>query len=138
MKRLMTLVAMVAVLAVTPWVGAKGGGYGGKGGKGGGGPYFGIQGTVTLLGTRGFAMSVDGAGEKTEGKDGKPKNDGKASSWQVICNINTKFMMDGKQVSPSNIKVGTHVGVNGGALNQTEFLATEVNIGMPPKGKGKK
>jgi len=124
----MSLVVMATVMSIAAWANARGsssGSYGGKGGSGG--EQFGIQGTITVLGTRGFAITVDGGGG--EGKEAK--------TWQVVCNANTKFMEDGKQVRPSEVKVGTHVGILGGALNQTELLATTVNIGMPSKGKKK-
>jgi len=130
--RLLSLVVIVALMTATPWADGKGAPPPPPKTTGGSAaPFWGVQGTVTVLGTRGFAMTLDAGGKGTEGKEGAgPK------TIDVICDVNTQFLVDGNRVPPSTLKVGSHVGVKGGASNLTEIMADKVNIGMPPK-KGK-
>jgi len=132
--RILSLVVMAALMTATPWADAKGtssgsssSGSGSSYGRGGGGAGSqGVQGTITGVGSSGFVITADAP--KTEGKsDDKPK------MWQVRCTVTTKFVADGKDVGPSVIKVGLHVGVIGGPSSQYELMATTVNIGT---GKG--
>jgi hypothetical protein len=122
------LTTMFAVLSLTALLNAgnfaprpiENAGYSGRGGKASNG----IEGTVGEMGSSGFTMTV-----MTAGKDSK------SHVMKVQCDRNTKFMSGGQQVSPSTLKAGAHVAVQGGQSGNDLIMATTVTIGEAHKGK---
>ncbi|HET6248181.1 MAG TPA: hypothetical protein VFE47_10830 [Tepidisphaeraceae bacterium] len=110
MKHLIALAVIVSMLGAASFVYARGG----KGASG-------YTGTISTLGSAGFAMTTD---------DGK--------ELKVLCNANTKFQTGGKDGGPAtakDIREGAHVTVQGGISGDKQVMATMVTILPAKKGK---
>jgi hypothetical protein len=114
MKYLMALVAVMAIFALSA-MGVAGvsmpnannlAGYGK-----GGGTNYGIEGTISAVADSKFEMTS----EKLK------------KTFIVSCDYNTHFMNGKEKADPSIVKVGAHVGVQGGQ-NNDQILAQTVTL----------
>lgn len=107
MKRMLSLALVLGLVATLGFVAAQStlaAGYGGGKAK----PY---EGTITGVGSAGFAMSS---------KDNK--------TYNVKCDGTTQFMSGKEKVGPSAIKTGVHVTVQGGLVGANMIQANVVTI----------
>jgi hypothetical protein len=108
MNRIIVLAVLAVMLCAAQFVQAVP-----RGGKRG---PNGVQGTISTVGSKGFAMTT---------KDGK--------TVDVLCDGNTKFLNGKDAATASDIKEGVSVTVQGG-MNGTQMMATSVTI-MPSRKK---
>jgi hypothetical protein len=85
----------------------------------------GLHGTIAAVGSSGFQLTVKAKGTST--------NSSGETTYDILCDKNTKFMQGGKPVDASVIKEGITVAVVGTTVSTTELHAMTVTILPTPK-----